>query len=108
MTLEDTGSYTSVLAWTMLDLAFGLITASLPVLVGLVPHKTAPTRQLNMYQSNNPVPQGSIRNGAYLRSTTQKTVTARPNNRTGVVFEDSDSDVQGILAQHEIELISQG
>lgn len=84
----------------MVDLGFGLITASLPVLVGLLPRKPKSSRQ-----ASNPARQDTAGDSVYLRSTTQTTVVARHSDRASR-FADSDSDLQGILVQDEIELIS--
>ncbi|KAF2145321.1 uncharacterized protein K452DRAFT_220412 [Aplosporella prunicola CBS 121167] len=37
ISLDVTWGYTSILTWTLVDLTFGLLTASLPVIVGLIP-----------------------------------------------------------------------
>lgn len=106
LTCGGTGSYTSVLAWAMVDLVFGLIAASLPVLMGLLPKQRPPRRQLDTHRSNNAITQEWVHDGAYLRSTTHTVVTAIPNHRTSNGLGDSDSDMQGIMVQDEIELSS--
>lgn len=106
-----TGSYTGILAWTVVDLGFGLLTASLPVIIGLLPQPSPSSRVAGTYYSHSVIPTTQSR--AYLRSTIHTHIGSSQasqvenlkRNRlrfTGSLH--SESDRQGILVKEEIEL----
>lgn len=66
------GSYTGVLAWTMVDLGHGLVTASLPVIVGLIIPRASSSGSDAFDHSASP----TTKTGAYLRALTRNHTTS--------------------------------
>ncbi|GME62570.1 hypothetical protein GTA08_BOTSDO13540 [Neofusicoccum parvum] len=100
--LDVTWGYTGILTWTLVDLTFGLLTASLPVLVGLIP---SAWRSVSNRGASRPTNSSNIGPGGYLSGSRMSRVAATlhhkdANDRTL----SSRSDEGGILVEEEFEL----
>ncbi|KAK0609383.1 hypothetical protein DIS24_g12324 [Lasiodiplodia hormozganensis] len=108
ISLDVTWGYTGILTWTLVDLTFGLLTASLPVLVGLLP--TA-WRSVSNRSRSRSRPGGTTDVGrGYLSGTTAAGRSRATDDAAAMHAVGSNgrpSDEGGILVQEEFELTYQ-
>ncbi|OJD40604.1 uncharacterized protein BKCO1_1000445 [Diplodia corticola] len=111
ISLDVTWGYTGILTWTLVDLTFGLLTASLPVLVGLLPNSWRSMSGNRSRSQSRPYAGGTTIDasggrGYVLSGTTANnnsiTIDRQRNNHHG-----RPSDEGGILVEEEFELTYQ-
>lgn len=99
-----TGGYTGILTWTLVDLTFGVLTASLPVLVGLVPSAWRSVSNRGTSRSTRPTGSGGGDIGrGYLTNRSRATATGT-RTRRGDDDDAESEDRGGILVEEEFEL----
>ncbi|KAF4310885.1 hypothetical protein GTA08_BOTSDO13540 [Botryosphaeria dothidea] len=103
--LDVTWGYTGILTWTLVDLTFGVLTASLPVLVGLIPSAWRSVSNRGTSRSTRPTGSGGGDIGrGYLTNRSRATATGT-RTRRGDDDDDAESeDRGGILVEEEFEL----
>ncbi|KAL1651895.1 hypothetical protein SLS58_000018 [Diplodia intermedia] len=117
ISLDVTWGYTGILTWTLVDLTFGLLTASLPVLVGLLPSSWRSMSGNRSRSHSRPYGGGSAIDGAsrgyQLSGTTAAGTTMQSRTATGGSGSTGSkgggraSDEGGILVEEEFELTFQ-
>ncbi|KKY13323.1 putative integral membrane protein [Diplodia seriata] len=115
ISLDVTWGYTGILTWTLVDLTFGLLTASLPVLVGLLPSSWRSMSGNRSRSHSRPYGGGSAIDGAGCRgyqlsgttaagTTMQSRTATGGSGSTGSKGGGRASDEGGILVEEEFEL----